>query len=172
MQAAAEQARALVIPFPLEVSVTYGGGTARGPEALIAASAELETFDEELWCEPYLAFGIATRETPILPPSLEEALDQIAMLTGEALAAGKFPLVLGGEHALTAGAIRPFAAQSADLCVLHFDAHADLRDGYRGEAYSHAAAMRRVLDHDHIDIVSVGVRNISAEEAALSRSGR
>ena len=78
---------------------------------------------------------------------------------------GRFPLVLGGEHSLTAGAIRPFAARHKDLVILQFDAHADLRDGYLGEKYSHAAAMRRVLDHPHVELVSVGIRAISKEEA-------
>ena len=81
--------------------------------------------------------------------------------------AGRLPFVLGGEHSLTAGAIRPLARRYPDLVVLQFDAHADLRDGYLGEHFSHAAAMRRVLDHDHVSLVSVGIRALSAPEAAF-----
>jgi agmatinase len=88
------------------------------------------------------------------------------------LEAGKFPLVLGGEHSLTAGAIRPFAARYSDLVVLQFDAHADLRDGYLGEHYSHAAAMRRVLDHPGVSLVSVGIRAISAAEVVFMQENR
>ena len=80
---------------------------------------------------------------------------------------GKFPFVLGGEHSLTAGAIRPLAARHPDLVVLQLDAHADLRDGYQGERYSHAAAMRRVLDHPGVSLVSLGIRAISKEEVAF-----
>jgi agmatinase len=88
------------------------------------------------------------------------------------LAASRFPLVLGGEHSLTAGAIRPFAAKYPDLAVLQIDAHADLRDGYLGEHYSHAAAMRRVLDHPGVSLVSVGIRAISRGEADFYTANR
>ncbi len=92
------------------------------------------------------------------------ALDALEALVESALQAGKFPLVLGGEHALTPGAVRPFVARHPDLVVLQFDAHADLRDGYLGEHYSHAAAMRRVLDNENVSLVQLGIRAISAEE--------
>lgn len=158
-------AKAVVIPFGLEASVSYGSGTAAGPEAIIAASPQLEFFDEELWCEPLAAYGVATLETPRIARSVDAALDQLDGLVEAVLAAGKFPLVLGGEHSLTAGAIRPFARRFPDgLVVLHFDAHTDLRDGYLGEHYSHAAAMRRVLDHENISLVSVGIRATDISE--------
>ena len=80
--------------------------------------------------------------------------------------------MLGGEHALTAGAIRPFAARHPDLVVLQLDAHADLRDGYLGEHYSHASAMRRVLDHPDVSLVSVGIRAVSKEEVAYYDANR
>jgi len=159
-----QAARAVVIPFGLEASVCYGSGTARGPEAIIAASPQLEFFDEELWCEPFRQFGIATLETPVIEAGLEAALAQIEGLVETVLAAGKFPLVLGGEHALTAGAIRPFARAYPDLAVLQFDAHTDLRDGYLGDHYSHAAAMRRVLDHAGVCLISVGIRATDMSE--------
>jgi agmatinase len=156
-------AGALAIPFGMEKSVSYGSGTARGPEAIIKASPELEFFDDELWCEPYRRFGIATLEAPPVAEAAADALDQIEGLTGAALDAGHFPLVLGGEHTLSAGAIRPFAARYPDLAVLHLDAHTDLRDSYLGNPLSHACAMRRVLDLG-VDVTSVGIRAISAEE--------
>ena len=88
------------------------------------------------------------------------------------LAADKFPLVLGGEHSLTVGAVRPLLVRHSDLVVLQFDAHADLRDGYLGERYSHAAAMRRVLDNPGVSLVSLGIRAISAAEAEFIESNR
>jgi agmatinase len=157
-------ARAVIIPFGLEASVSYGGGTARGPEAIIAASPKLEFFDEALWCEPYREFGIATLEAPEIAPGVEAALEQLEAVVDAVLAAGKFPLTLGGEHSLTAGAIRPFARRYPDLVVLQFDAHSDLRDGYLGEHYSHAAAMRRVLDHPGVSLISVGIRATDISE--------
>ena len=162
--ASPEDARAVVIPFGLEASVSYGSGTAAGPKAIIAASQQLELYDEELGREAYLDYGVAAIAEPVIAKPLPAALEQLAGLVGGVLDAGKFPFVLGGEHSLTAGAIRPFAERYKDLIVLQFDAHADLRDGYLGEHYSHAAAMRRVLDLEGVSLVSVGVRAISKAE--------
>jgi len=163
----AQDARAIVIPFPLEATVSFGKGTKRGPDAIIAASAALEAFDEELGCSPLRSIGLATLETAEIPRSLEAALEQIEDLVGTVLSRGKFPLVLGGEHSLTIGALRAFAARYPELAILHFDAHADLRDSYRGARLSHACVMRRVLEHRHLNLISVGVRSISQGEMAF-----
>lgn len=160
-----EKARAVVIPFGLEASVSYGSGTAAGPAALLAASHQLELYDDELRREACLEYGIAAIREPVIAKPIEAALAQLSGIVEQVLDEGRFPFVIGGEHSLTAGAINPFAASYKDLVVLQFDAHADLRDGYLGEKYSHAAAMRRVLDHAHVELVSVGIRAISKEEA-------
>ncbi len=165
-------ARCVVIPFGIEASVSYGSGTAKGPQAILEASHQLELFDEELWREPYKDYGIATIPHPKIPKSVPAALDMLEGLVEGVLAADKLPFVIGGEHSLTAGAIRPFARRFKDLVVLHFDAHADLRDGYLGEHYSHAAAMRRVLDHENVSLVSVGIRAISEPEARFIERNR
>lgn len=167
-----EAARCVVIPFGLEASVSYGGGTCKGPQAILAASHQLELFDEELWREPYKDYGIACVREPVIAVPVSAALDQLEGIVETVLNEGRFPFVLGGEHALTAGAIRPFAKRYPDLVVLQFDAHADLRDGYLGEHYSHASAMRRVLDHPNISLVSVGIRAISSGEIAYFEDNR
>lgn len=160
-----DTAKAVIIPFGLEASVSYGSGTENGPSAMIAASHEVELFDEELWYEPVDKYGVVTlQEPPIDSSEISTALDQLEKLTTTVINHGKFPLVFGGEHSITPGAIRPFLKNYDDLIILHFDAHADLRDGYDGEHFSHAAAIRRVLDHPTVPIVSCGIRNISAEE--------
>lgn len=165
-------ARAVVVPFGLEASVSYGSGTAAGPAAILKASQQLELYDEELGREAYLDYGVAAlREPPIARP-IEAALDQLACLVEAVLRQGKFPFVLGGEHSLTAAAVRPLLARHRDLVVLQFDAHADLRDGYLGERYSHAAAMRRVLDHAGVSLIQVGLRSVSAAEAAYMQDHR
>jgi len=170
----AQDARAIVIPFPLEATVSFGQGTSGGPDAIIAASDALEAFDEELGFSPIRSFGLATLETAMIARPLEAALDQIENLAGAALSRERFPLILGGEHSLTIGALRAFAARHGELAVLHFDAHADLRDSYRGGRFSHACVMRRVLEHQHLNLVSVGVRSISQSEMAFlnARSDR
>ena len=110
--------------------------------------------------------------SPRSRPGIEAALDQLAGLVEGVLAERKFPFVLGGEHSLTPGAIRPIAARHPGLVVLQFDAHADLRDGYQGERYSHAAAMRRVLDLPGVSLVAVGIRAVSTEEVEFYEANR
>ena len=161
-----------VVPFGLEASVSFGGGTARGPQAIIDASHQVELFDEELWREPCRDFDLATLAPFPLQAGVQPALDQLEAIVAGILDEGRFPLILGGEHSLTAGAIRPFLERYEDLVILQFDAHADLRDGYEGEAYSHAAAMRRCLDAPGVRLVSVGVRNISAGEIPFLEANR
>ncbi|MEL6298777.1 MAG: agmatinase [Pseudomonadota bacterium] len=169
---APEDARAVVIPFGLEASVSYGGGTAKGPAAILAASEQLELYDEELHCTPSAVAGIATLAEPQIAPGQASALDQIEALVRQVADAGRFPIVLGGEHALTPGAIRPFVRDGEPLVILQIDAHADLRDGYLGEHFSHASAMRRVLDLPDITVVSVGIRAISEGEVAFYDANR
>lgn len=166
-------ARAVVIPFGLEASVSYGGGTAAGPAAILAASQQLELYDEELGREVYLDYGVAALKEPAIARPIAKALDQLDGLVESVLADGKFPFVLGGEHSLTAGAVRPLARRHSDLVVLQFDAHADLRDGYLGEHFSHAAAMRRVLElGPGVSVVSVGIRAISKGEVEFYEANR
>jgi agmatinase len=165
-------ARAVVIPFGLEASVSYGGGTVTGPSAILAASHQVEFYDDELQRDAYLDYGVVTLREPEVARPIEKALEQLDGLVEAVLEAGKFPLVLGGEHSLTPGAIRPLVKRYKDLVVLHFDAHADLRDGYQGERFSHAAAMRRVLDHPGVSLVSVGIRALSKAEAEFHAANR
>jgi agmatinase len=167
-------ARAVVIPFGLEKSVSYGSGTAKGPAAILAASRQLELWDEELAREAYRDYGIAALREPAFPASepVAAALDRLETLVEAVLSQGRLPFVLGGEHSLTAGAIRPFVRRHTDLVVLQFDAHADLRDGYLGEHYSHAAAMRRVLDNPTVSMVQVGIRAFSKPEAEYASANR
>jgi len=161
---APEDARAVIVPFGLEASVSYEGGTAKGPQAILDASPELEYFDEVFWAECFRDYGIATLEEPTIADDLLNNLNALEETVDSILEQNQFPLILGGEHSLTAGAIRPFSKRFEEITILQFDAHADLRDGYLGQPYSHAAAMRRCLDHENVRLVSVGIRNISAEE--------
>lgn len=165
-------ARAIVIPFGLEASVSYGAGTAAGPAAILAASHQLELYDDELGCEPYLRYGVAALREPAIAQPIGAALEQLRDLVEAILAAGKFPLVLGGEHSLTTAPVAALAARHKDLVVLQLDAHADLRDGYQGERLSHAAAMRRVLDNPNVSLVAAGIRAVSQEEVAFYEANR
>ena len=161
-----------IIPFGLEASVSYGGGTAAGPGAMIEASHQVELFDEDLWREPCRDFELETLAPVTIAKEIPAALDQLAGIVGGVLGRGRFPLTFGGEHSITPGAIRPFVDRYPDLVLLQFDAHADLRDGYEGEPFSHAAAMRRCLDNPGVSLVAVGIRNISAGEIPFLEANR
>jgi len=156
--------RAIVIPFGLEKTVSYGGGTKNGPKEIIKASHQVELYDEELNCEPFRKIGIKTIKPFEISKNIKIALDQISKLNEKILNKNLFPLTLGGEHSITPGCIRPFAKKYKNICILHFDAHADLRNSYNNEKYSHASAIRRCLDNKNISLISFGIRNISKEE--------
>jgi len=156
--------KVVVIPFGLEKTVSYGSGTNKGPREIIKASHQVELFDEDLNKEPYKNIGIKTLQPFPIKKSILEALKQIENINKHLLKKKKFPLILGGEHSLTPGAIRPFVKKFGKICLLHFDAHADLRNSYNGNKFSHASAIRRCLDNPNVSVISFGIRNISSTE--------
>ena len=156
--------KAIVIPFGLEKTVSYGGGTKNGPKEIIKASHQVELYDEELNCEPYKKIGIKTLKPFKIDKNINKALNKISKINEEILNNKIFPLTLGGEHSITPGCIAPFTKKYNKLCLLHFDAHADLRESYNGEKYSHASAIKRCLDYKNVSVISFGIRNISQSE--------
>ena len=156
--------RAIVIPFGLEKTVSYGSGTKNGPKEIIKASHQVELYDEEFNCEPFQKIGIRTIKPFKISKNIKIALEQISKLNEKILNKNLFPLTLGGEHSITPGCIRPFIKKYKKICILHFDAHADLRNSYNNEKYSHASALRRCLDNKNVSLISFGIRNISKEE--------
>jgi len=154
----------VVVPFGLEKTVTYGRGTSKGPKEIIKASHQVELFDEDLNKETYKSIGIKTLKPFPIKKNIVDALKQIENINKNILDHNKFPLVLGGEHSLTPGAIRPFIKRFGKICLLHFDAHADLRNSYNNNKFSHASAIRRCLDNSKVSVVSFGIRNISSNE--------
>ena len=157
----------VVIPFGLEKTVSYGTGTSKGPIEIIKASHQVELFDEDLNKEPYKNIGIKTLNPFPIKKNMMDALRQIENINKLLLDKKKFPLILGGEHSLTPGAIRPFVKKFGKICLLHFDAHADLRNSYNGNKFSHASAIRRCLDNPNVNVVSFGIRSISSSEISF-----
>jgi agmatinase len=159
--------RVAVLPVPLERSVSYGHGTSAGPAAILRASQAMELYDDELGGET-AEIGIAT-----LPPFLPEAFDMaaaMAELESECRAhmeAGKFLLVLGGEHSLTIAPVRAARRVFGEIGVVQFDAHADLRAEFEGTPYSHASVMRRVAD-ERLPTLPIGIRSLSKPEAEFA----
>ena len=162
----------VVIPFGLEKTVSYGGGTSKGPKEIIRASHQVELFDEDLDKEPYKHIGIKTLKPFPIKKNMADALKQIENINKILLDKKKFPLTLGGEHSLTPGAIRPFVKKFGKICLLHFDAHADLRNSYNNNKFSHASAIRRCLDNPNVSVVSFGIRNISLSETSFLRKNK
>jgi len=159
--------KAIIVPFGLEKTVSYGEGTKNGPKEIIKASHQVELYDEELNCEPYKKIGIKTLKPFKIDKNIKKALKKMSSINQEILNKKMFPLTFGGEHSITPGCIDPFAKKYKKLCLLHFDAHADLRESYNGEKFSHASAIKRCLDYQNISLVSFGIRNISESEISF-----
>ena len=162
----------IVVPFGLEKTVSYGGGTKNGPKEIIKASHQVELFDEELNKEPYKKIGIRTLKPFSIKSKINSALEQLSKINEDILSSNKFPLVFGGEHSITPGSIKPFAKKYDEITLLHFDAHADLRESYQGEKFSHASAIKRCLDYKNLKVVSFGIRNLSKEEMDFYNENR
>ena len=164
--------KAIIIPFGLEKTVSYGGGTKNGPKEIIKASHQVELYDEELKCEPFKKIGIKTLKPFKINKKINKAINQIAAINQKILDNKLFPITLGGEHSITPGCIKPFVKKYKKLTLLHFDAHADLRESYAGEKFSHASAIKRCIDHKNVSVVSFGIRNISAEEIPILKKNK
>jgi len=164
--------KVVVVPFGLEKTVSYGGGTKKGPKEIIKASHQVELYDEDLKKEPYKQIGIKTLKLFPIKKNIIDALKQIENINKILLSKKKFPLVLGGEHSLTPGAIKPFVKKFKKIYLLHFDAHADLRNSYNGNKFSHASAIRRCLDNSNVNVVSFGIRNISLNEMSFLKKNK
>ncbi len=150
-----------VLPIPLERTVSYGGGTAAGPAAIIAASAQLETWDGK--SNPS-SLGIYTHPAVDCRGSGEQVMARIAAATQEILAVGGMPVGIGGEHAVTWGVLKGYLdAGIKDFGVVQIDAHADLRHAYEGDLYSHASVMKRAVEAG-LPLFQLGVRAYCEEE--------
>lgn len=153
-----------VIPAPFEASVSYGGGTGRGPEAILAASQQLETWDG--LCEPLL-WGIATAAPVHCRGEVQEVLARIEAVVGEVAARGSLPVVLGGEHTVSLAPLRALTrGRGEQVGIVQIDAHADLRSRFEGSPYSHACVMRRAIEECGCALMQFGVRALCLEEVA------
>jgi agmatinase len=164
-----DRARVAVFPVPYEATVSYGGGTRRGPEAILEASTQIESYNERMARVPSRC-GIWTDELLAIPDvPAEQVVRHISRRFGELMDAGKWVVMLGGEHAITPGGVAAAAERHSGLHVVQLDAHADLRESYRDDRWSHACAMARCLEH--ATIRAVGIRSYSPEEAERLDAG-
>ena len=178
------EARVAVLPVAYEGTVSYGKGASRGPRAILAASAQLEMYDEELDCRideaglftlpPVTSQPPITTQPPGTPPpgeAPEAVMERIHAAILPAIRDGKLPLTLGGEHSITYGVLTALLAARGGrpFSVLQIDAHADLRPEYQGSRHSHASIMARVHELG-LPFVQVGIRSLSGPERAFLRS--
>ena len=163
-----DQARAVILPVPVDRTTSYVGGTRNGPREILQASSHMELWDDELGLDVHPA-GIFTLPEMELPfGELGPLLDEIRRVAAEILDRDKFLVTLGGEHSITPPLVAAAAARHPGVGVLQIDAHADLRDEYMGTRHNHACAMRRTLEY--AAVTQVGIRSMSSAEAAIASS--
>ncbi len=163
------EATFVVVPVPYDLTSTYQSGSRRGPGAILEASANMELYDEELKRETYLA-GVHTLD--LLEADARGPAEMIAAVRGQianVLSHNKIPVMLGGEHSISLGAVQAMKEKYGQMSVLQLDAHGDLRNSYQGSPYSHAAVARRIVEI--CPLWQVGIRSLSAEEAIFMAGG-
>ena len=155
----------MILPLPVDLTASWVRGTAAGPAAIIDASHHLERFDEQLEIDPCSAAGgIATHPTPVLSTDPKRATEEIHELATALVRADRLLVALGGEHSVSFPLVQAHLSAWPDLCVVHIDAHADMRANYKGSEYNHACPMRRILELG-VHVTSVGIRSVDESEA-------
>ena len=164
--------RVVLFGAPFDSTTSFRPGTRSGPAAIRSESFGIETYsplqDRDL--EDLTFFDAGDLELPFGAP--DRALEMIEERAASILKDGKIPFLLGGEHLVTLGAVRAVAKHHPDLRIIHFDAHADLREDYLGVRLSHACVMRRC--HDLLGdgrICQFGIRSGTREEFEFMRAG-
>ena len=167
------EARAVIFGAPFDSTTSFRPGARFGPAAMRSESFGIETYspyqDRDL--EDVRVHDAGDLELPFGAP--ERALEMIEAKAEAILADGKRPVLLGGEHLVTLGAVRAAAKRFPALRVIHFDAHADLREDYLGVKLSHACVIRRC--HDLLGdgrIWQFGIRSGTRDEFEFMREGR
>jgi agmatinase len=165
-----ENSKVAVLPVCYEKTTSYVKGTANGPNALISASRNMELYDEELDKKIY-EVGICTLNKLEIDEKPEVMVEIVRDSVKKLIDDKKFPVIIGGEHSITPGCVKAIAESFDDVSVLQLDAHADLRDEYHKAKFSHACAIRRCRDTCK-NIVQVGIRSLSYEEAVFAKENK
>lgn len=160
-----ENADAVIVPFGYEGTVTFGRGTKNGPKALIEASWQVETFDDELLEDIQNQIKIWTLPQPFLPKKPKAACSLLQKIVSELIQKNKFPAIVGGEHTLSYGAVSAFNNFYKDVSILVFDAHLDLSDQWSKSVFTHASWLKHSLQLPNIKKATlVGIRNFNKLE--------
>lgn len=161
----------VILGAPMDQTVSFRPGARLGPRQVRSVSEVLEEYsprlDRDLADLRYVDLG----DVALVPGMVEESLDRIAQSVRRVIQDGKLLVMLGGEHLVTLPAVRCAAEIYPELSVIHFDAHADMREGYMGMQLSHATVMRRVSEITGGDrVFQFGIRSGTREELAFARS--
>ena len=162
-----EKAKVVIAPVPYDATSSFKGGMREGPYAIIGNSRYLDEMLENESGDEMISFKttdvFTLDEVVVSRNSAKEAIDGVeAAIYEEIVKRNKIPLMLGGEHSITFGAVRAVRKKFKDVSVLQFDAHTDLIDEYEGSKFSHACVMRRIQD-EGMKTVQIGMRNINTE---------
>jgi agmatinase len=156
-----DRAKIVIIPVPYDQTSTWIKGADKGPDAIIAASANLELYDIETDTEVYKK-GVYTDKVVQVGSSPQQMVEKVEQRVRCHLGNDKFVAVLGGEHSVSIGAVRAHAEKNQKMTVLQLDAHADLREEYNGSKYNHACVMARI--RELCPVIQVGIRSMDASE--------
>ncbi|MGA3020653.1 MAG: agmatinase [Candidatus Micrarchaeales archaeon] len=159
-----ESSKVIVLPVPYDSTVTYKTGAREGPQAIINASRNIELYSYEVGAD-LSKIGIYTLQA--MEPdfsSPENMLSKIAKEVSIILDDKKVPVLLGGEHTITIGALQALKGRKNDMSILHFDAHSDTRQELFGSKYMHATVVTRAREI-FPDIFHVGLRSVDADYA-------
>ena len=164
-----DASKLVLLGAPMDFTVSFRPGSRSGPQAIRNASPGLEEFsmysNKDLQDASFYDAGdlvLPMGNTKKSLAIIEDAIDNI-------FADGKFPLLLGGEHLVSLSALRAAAKVHPKLSVLHFDAHADLRTDYMGEAHSHASVMYHAYQELGVDLYQFGIRSATVDEVAFAK---
>jgi len=161
-------ADALIVPVPVEKTVSYGTGASGGPRAILEASFQLEPFDEETLTDFTETPRIHTMPSVPTDGQIEDCLARIADYVRPLR--GRFILSLGGEHSITYGLVHGLTDHPADVTIVQIDAHADLADDLRGQHWSHGTVMRRLWE-EGCGLLQIGIRSLTRAEHAVATAG-
>jgi agmatinase len=158
------EADVLILPVPYERTVTYKAGTAQGPQAILAASDQLEFYEEDAgWCPTqYMKLAVLPAVEQIAEEAEEMFHHRLSLRVAE-LPAETLCIALGGEHSITPAMVS--ARMPEGGTVVQIDAHADLRPSYHGSIYNHACPMYRLRQQGY-ELIQVGIRSLHEDEAA------
>jgi len=185
-----EESKLVLLPVPWEATTSYGGGTAKGPQAILEASGQVDLFDLELgnfyeagifmikeskqvkgWAQKAKLSVKKKSSTKEVNELSFKVNDYVYSETKKILDQGKIAGLVGGDHSTPMGAIQAYVEKYPQLGILHFDAHADMRKAYQGYTDSHASIMYNVISRTKLQkLVQVGIRDFCEEEMNFIRS--